>query len=68
MGVNPKNTIILEDSNAGIKSAIDAGAYTISISQNLIQGYKQIDLAQAKAKNMREVIDIVDNWLKLHQQ
>jgi beta-phosphoglucomutase-like phosphatase (HAD superfamily) len=64
MNVSPNNTIILEDSNAGIKSAVDAGAYTISLSQNLISGYKQIDLANAKAKNMLEVIGVVSNWLK----
>jgi len=62
--VKPENTIILEDSNTGIKSAVDSGAYAISISQNLISGYKQIDLGQAKAKNIQEVVGIVKKWVE----
>ncbi len=63
MKISPNETIILEDSNAGIKSAVDSRAYTISISQNLVSWYKQVDLGQAKAKNMLEVIEIVKKWL-----
>lgn len=65
LGSNSISTIILEDSNTGIKSAMDSGAYTISISQNLISGYNQIQTANAKVKNMREVIEIVKKWTEV---
>jgi beta-phosphoglucomutase-like phosphatase (HAD superfamily) len=61
--VKPENTIILEDSNSGIKSATASGAFVISISENSIPGYKQIDIANAKAKSILEVIEVVKKWL-----
>lgn len=57
---SPSATIILEDSNRGIAAARASGAFTIAFTQNLVQGYKQID-ADAKANNMEEVIEIVKN-------
>ena len=54
----PAHTIILEDSNAGIASAKAAGAYTIGLKQNLIEGYTQQG-ADAYANDLGEVIDIV---------
>lgn len=59
LNVKPEETIILEDSNTGIKSATASGAYVISFSENLVPGYKQIE-ADAHAKNMMEVIRIVE--------
>lgn len=67
LGSLPSNTIILEDSNSGIKAATESGAYVISFSQNLIQGYKQIDLANVRTKNMVEVIEAVKKWLRNKQ-
>jgi beta-phosphoglucomutase-like phosphatase (HAD superfamily) len=64
--VNSAKSIILEDSNSGIQAAVSSGAYTISISQNLISGYQQINIADAKANNMEEVTEIVKDWLKLN--
>lgn len=57
------DTIILEDSNSGIKAAKDSKAFVISFSQNLIPGYKQIDIANEKANNTEEVIQIVRKWV-----
>lgn len=59
----PKATVILEDSNSGIKAAKASGTYTIAFSQNLIEGYKQI-AADAKACTMPEVIGIVNKFLQ----
>lgn len=53
LGSQPSMTIILEDSNSGIASAKAFGAFTIAFTQNLVQGYKQIDI-DAKAKNMEK--------------
>lgn len=61
LNVLPQNSIILEDSNRGIAAARASGAFTIAFTQNLVSGYKQID-ADAKAKNMEEVIAIVENF------
>lgn len=63
LGVTPSDTIILEDSNAGITSAKSSGAFTIALTQNLVEGYQQID-ADAKANNMEDVIEIVSNYSK----
>lgn len=61
LGSQPRNTIILEDSNLGITAARASGAFTIAFTQNLVKGYKQID-ADAKADTMEEVIRIVENF------
>jgi HAD superfamily hydrolase (TIGR01509 family) len=62
----PDKTIIIEDSNAGIVAAKASGAFTVAFTQNLLDGYKQIEIADAKAKNMEEVTGIVKNWLKFN--
>ncbi|EDK72363.1 HAD-superfamily hydrolase, subfamily IA, variant 3 [candidate division TM7 genomosp. GTL1] len=54
----PASTFILEDSNAGIESAKDSGAFTIGLQQNLTKGYKQ-NGADAYAATARDVIEIV---------
>ncbi len=64
LGAVPDSTIILEDSNSGLKAARASGAYVISLSENLIPGYKQLDIADAKAKNMLEVIKETEKWLQ----
>ncbi len=56
----PSSTLILEDSNSGITAAKASGAFTIAFTQNLVEGYKQIE-ADAKANDMEEVIRIVRN-------
>lgn len=60
--VQPSSTIILEDSNSGIAAAKASGAFVIAFTQNLVEGYKQID-ADSKADNMEEVIKIIKNHL-----
>jgi HAD superfamily hydrolase (TIGR01509 family) len=62
----PDKTIIIEDSNAGITAAKASGAFTIAFTQNLLDGYRQIDIADAKANNMQEVIGTVKDWLKFN--
>ncbi len=59
---NPEETIILEDSNAGIASAKAAGAYVIAFRQNLVPGFKQTEKADAVAENIQDVIKIVQNF------
>jgi beta-phosphoglucomutase-like phosphatase (HAD superfamily) len=63
---DPGDSIILEDSNTGIIAATSSGAFTIGFTQNLLNGYKQIDITDAKANNMKEVIEIVRNWLEFN--
>lgn len=54
-------TIALEDSNLGIKSAKAAGIYTIGFRENLINGYQQ-EGADVYANNISQVIDIVHKF------
>ena len=58
LGVSPKNTIILEDSNPGIQSAKASGAFTIGFRGNLVPGYVQ-EGADVYAENMNEVLELV---------
>jgi len=58
---SPKTTIILEDSNSGIKAAKLSGAFTIGFNQNLIPGYKQ-NGADIYANNMFEVVKIIQSF------
>lgn len=60
LGSSPNETIVLEDSNAGIASAKAAGAYTIGLRQNLVDGQSQTG-ADIYASNLEEVIKIVRN-------
>jgi len=61
LGSTPQSTIALEDSNAGIASAVAAGAYTIGLKQNLVKDYVQKN-ADIYAENMEEVLQIVKNF------
>jgi HAD superfamily hydrolase (TIGR01509 family) len=58
--VVPDNTIVLEDSNAGIESSLSSGAYTIAYREHLLPGYIQKE-ADAKANNIYEVIEVVNS-------
>lgn len=58
LGASPKETFILEDSNAGIESAKASGAYAIGFKQNLIDGYV-LSNADAYADNLEEVIALL---------
>ncbi|MFH1401414.1 MAG: HAD family phosphatase [Parcubacteria group bacterium] len=55
---DPKLSIILEDSNPGIKAAKAAGAYVIGFKGNLVEGYIQ-NGADAYADTMDDVIKLV---------
>lgn len=54
----PASTVILEDSNTGIRSAKAAGAFTIGLQQNLAEGYKQ-EGADAYAATVEGVIELL---------
>lgn len=58
VGTTPENTIILEDSNAGITAGKKSGAYTIAFTPLLAEGYEQIE-GDAKANSFQEVEEIV---------
>ncbi len=60
LNADPAETIILEDSNAGIASAKASGAYTIGFRQNLIKSYEQQG-ADTYADTVQDVIKIVQN-------
>lgn len=59
MNINPSDTFVLEDSNSGIKSAKESGAFTIGLRQNLVNGYEQSG-ADVYADTMNDVIEIVE--------
>lgn len=59
LNASSKTTVILEDSNSGIKAAKAAGAFTIAFTQHLIPDYVQID-ADSKAKDVSEILEIVN--------
>lgn len=54
LGATPESTVVLEDSNAGIKSAKAAGALTIGLQQNLASNYQQHG-ADVYAASMKDV-------------
>lgn len=58
IGVNVQTTIILEDSNSGIKAAKATDAFTIAFAPLLVPEYQQIP-ADAKANSFEEVLEIV---------
>lgn len=62
---SPKTTIVLEDSNSGIKSAKLSGAFTIGLKQNLLGGYVQ-EGADAYADTMQDVAKLIRQLTK-HQ-
>lgn len=57
LGARPEQTIILEDSNTGIKAAKASGAFTIGFRKNLVHGYEQKG-ADVYADDIHEVIRI----------
>ncbi len=59
LGVVPETTIILEDSNNGIKSANATGAFVIGFTPLLREGYLQTEKADAVANSFKEVEEIV---------
>lgn len=59
IGAVPSTTIILEDSNNGIRSAKASGAFVIGFTPLLVDGYTQTVPADAVAKSFEEVIEIV---------
>lgn len=59
MNVQAHKTIILEDSNVGIQSALDSGAHTIAYKEFLVPGYKQ-SVAHSQASNVQDVITIIN--------
>ncbi|MEK7570788.1 MAG: HAD family phosphatase [Patescibacteria group bacterium] len=61
---NPQNTLVLEDSNAGIAAAKAAGAYTIGLKQNLVAGYVQKG-ADKYVDTIGGVIEIVKKFKPL---
>ena len=61
LGCNPKNSIVLEDSNYGIQSGKAAGCYVIGYRGNLLPGYEQTG-ADAYADTMDDVIKLVEQF------
>lgn len=59
IGTTPSSTIILEDSNNGIRAGKASGAFVIGFTPLLVDGYTQTVPADAVAKNFEEVIKIV---------
>lgn len=55
----PDKSVVLEDSNSGIASAISAGAFTIGLRQNITSGYVQQG-ANAYANTMQDVITLLE--------
>lgn len=58
LGATPQTTIILEDSNSGIRAGKAAGAFVIGFTPLLVEGYQQIE-ADVKANSFKEVEKIV---------
>ena len=58
---SPDTTIILEDSNRGIEAAKAAGAFTIGLTQDLVEGYTQ-EGANVYAGNMKDVIKLAKDF------
>lgn len=61
LGSSPKKTIILEDSNRGIKAGIASKAFTICLTENLPNGYKAKG-ADLFLDNLKEVIQFIEKY------
>lgn len=59
MNVLPTNTVILEDSNAGIVSAKASGAYTVAYRGFLLPGYEQ-EIAHTQANNVEDILALLE--------
>ena len=55
LGVKPEETVVLEDSELGIKSATTAGAYTICLTQHHPKNYHPVG-ADLYVKNINELL------------
>lgn len=58
-GVSPKNTIVLEDSENGIKAAINGTMRCIWIKDIVIPSEETLAFTWAKLKNLKEVIPFI---------
>jgi HAD superfamily hydrolase (TIGR01509 family) len=61
LGSRPETTLVLEDSNTGIRAAKAAGALTIGFRQHLVPGYEQTG-ADVYADTMDGVLRIVKEF------
>jgi HAD superfamily hydrolase (TIGR01509 family) len=61
LGTDARHTAVLEDSNTGIQSARAAGAFTIALKQNVVDGYIQ-NGANAYANTAADVAEIIKHW------
>ena len=61
LDADPKQSIILEDSNTGIQAAKASGAYVIGFKGNLVDGYIQKE-ADVYADTMDDVIRLVEEY------
>ncbi len=61
LDAEPKESIVLEDSNRGIASGKAAGCYVIGYNGHLTEGYEQIG-ADAYADTMDDVIKLVGSF------
>lgn len=57
LGSTPQTSIVVEDSNTGVKSGKASGAFTIGLRQNLVEGYS-IEGADACVDRIMDVLDI----------
>lgn len=65
LGALPRNSVVLEDSNSGIKAAKAAGAYVIGFRAHLLPRYKQIG-ADVYAGTIEDVIKHVETFMSKH--
>ncbi len=61
LGAGPTTSMILEDSNAGLRAAKDSGAYTIGFRGHIPQGYQQVG-ADVYADSMTDVMRLVGEF------
>lgn len=61
LGATSDTSIILEDSNSGIRAAKDAGVFTIGLTANLLPEYTQHG-ADIYANTVDDIIEIVDGF------
>lgn len=59
VGATPETTIILEDSNNGMKAGKASGAFVIGFPPNLVDGYVQNVPVDATAHSFKEVMEII---------
>ena len=62
LGVEVNNTIVIEDSNSGLRSAIDSGAYTVCLRQNHISGYHVTSEPDISIDHISQLHDIAKSF------